>query len=156
MRRLAWLLGLLVVVFSAPAILAYREKARRHELGQDVFDPEADEIDLAVIFDGLDGASTAGSFRGGAIDCWYGGGSLDLTHATLDPAGGRLRLRSIFGGLDVIVPRRWRIAVDSKGVFGGTSDQTDPLDADPAGPTLDIHSRSVFGGVSIRSADPTD
>ena len=156
MRRLAWLLGLLVVVFTAPTILAYREKVRRHELGQDIFDPTADELDLAIIFDGIDGASIADAFRGGAIDCWYGGGSLDLTGATLDPAGGRLRVRSIFGGLDVVVPSRWRIAVDSKGVFGGTSDQTDPLDADPAGPTLGIETRSVFGGVSIRSANPTD
>lgn len=156
MRRLAWLFGLLIVVSTAPTILAYREKVRRHQLGQDVFDPTADELDLAVIFDGIDGASVASAFRGGEIDCWYGGGSLDLTGATLDPAGGRLRLRSLFGGLDVIVPRSWRIELDSKGVFGGASDQTHRLDADPAAPTLAMEVRSVFGGVSIRSADGTD
>ncbi len=157
MRRIAWLLGLLTLVgFSLPPILAYREKTRRHALGQDVFDPSADVLDLAVIFDGLEGASTAAAFRGGQVDSWYGGGTLDLRGATLDPAGGRLRLRPIFGGLDVIVPRGWRIALDSRGIFGGASDRTDPTTADADGPTLAIQARSIFGGVSIRSAQAAD
>jgi hypothetical protein len=157
MRRIAWLLGLLTLVgLSLPPILAYREKTRRHALGQDAFDPSADVLDLAVIFDGLEGASTAAAFRGGQVDCWYGGGTLDLRGATLDSAGGRLRLRSIFGGLDVIVPRGWRIALDSRGIFGGASDGTDPATADADGPTLAIQARSIFGGVSIRSAQAAD
>ncbi len=157
MRRLAWLLGLLTLVgFSVPTLLAYREKTRRIGLGQDVFDPSADVLDLAVIFDGLDGASTAAAFRGGDLVCWYGGGSLDLRGATLDPAGGRLRIQSIFGGLDVVVPRSWRIVLDSRGIFGGASDQTDPGTADEDGPMLAIVARSIFGGVSIRPGDPTE
>ncbi len=120
-----------------------------------MFDPSADVLHLAVIFDGLDGASTAAAFRGGEIDCWYGGGSLDLRGATLDPAGGRLRIRSIFGGLDVVVPRSYRIALDSRGIFGGASDQTDPATAAVEGPLLAIEARSIFGGVSIRAADPS-
>ena len=38
-------------------------------------DPDADEIDLVAIFDELDFRSEAQAFRGGRVECWFGGGT---------------------------------------------------------------------------------
>ena len=67
-------------------------------------DPDADEIELVAIFDELDFRSEAQAFRGGRVECWFGGGTLDLRGATLHPDGAVLHTQAIFGGGSVIVP----------------------------------------------------
>ncbi len=105
MNRLLGAVGLLAAAgLVVPAALAFKEKSRREIAGLPAFDEDADELDIAAIFDGLEARSRATSFRGGEILVWYGGGTLDLREATLDPAGATLRVRAIFGGLEVIVP----------------------------------------------------
>jgi hypothetical protein len=47
--------------------------------------------------------STATAFRGGTLDCWYGGGIVDLRDATLDPAGAHLEVKAVFGGAQILV-----------------------------------------------------
>jgi len=65
--------------------------ARRRVVPVD--DPEANEVHLAAILGPLMFESTAPAFRGGRLDCWYGGGVVDLRRATLDPAGATVRVR---------------------------------------------------------------
>jgi hypothetical protein len=149
MRRfLLGLLGLLalagLVLPPLAAVIAKARLAGTEEAGE-----TADEINLVAIFDGVDVTSRAASFRGGDVLAWYGGGDLDLRGATLDPAGARLRARSIFGGLRILVPAAWRVEVRSVGVFGGVGNDTDPSTADPASPTLTIDALSAFGGLAI-------
>jgi hypothetical protein len=154
MRRVLGLLGLLTVAgLAIPPLAAYREKIRRAADGETSFDETADELDFALIFDGLEARSRAGAFRGGDILAWYGGGTLDLRGATLDPAGARLRLRAIFGGLDIVVPTTWRVEVHSRAILGGVGDMTDQSTAAPDAPTLVVDALAVMGGASIRSRD---
>jgi hypothetical protein len=149
MRRfLLGLLGLLALAgLVLPPLAAVVAKARL--AGTDETDETADEINLVAIFDGVDVTSRAASFRGGNVLAWYGRGDLDLRGATLDPAGARLRARSIFGGLRILVPVSWRVEVHSVAVFGGVGNSTDPSKADPASPTLTIDALSAFGGLAI-------
>jgi hypothetical protein len=150
MRRLLTLLGLATIAaMAAPAVAAYREKARRERDGAPVFDETADEIDLAAIFDSVDARSTAHALRGGDVLAWYGGGTLDLREATLDPAGARLRIRAMYGGMELIVPRSWPVVLVSRSVLGGGGDARDPARVDPGSPTLTVEVMAVFGGVGI-------
>ena len=50
-------------------------------------DESADEIVAVAIFAPLAFHSTATAFRGGALECWYGGGVLDLRDAVARPRG---------------------------------------------------------------------
>jgi hypothetical protein len=115
-------------------------------------DPDADEIVLAAIFGPLEYRSTAQSFRGGSIECWYGGGVVDLRAATLDPAGARLTVRAVFGGGQILVPPTWRVVSHVQGI-GALSD------ARPAGgelgdtPSLTIDGIVAFGGFAILSEE---
>ena len=67
-------------------------------------DPADDEITLASIFGPLAYRSTSTNFRGGTIECWYGGGAVDLRDATLAPEGATLTLKAVvvFGGFQVL------------------------------------------------------
>jgi len=130
--------------------------ARSRLAGTEETDETSDEINLVAIFEGVDVANSAAAFRGGSVLAWYGGGDLDLRDATLDPAGARLRARSIFGGLRILVPASWPVEVHSVGLFGGVGNGTDPATADPASPTLTIDALSVFGGLAITNEPSED
>jgi hypothetical protein len=90
-------------------------------------DEESDEVALMAIFDGIDLKSRAQAFRGGSMFAW-------------------------FGGVDVKVPREWRIVATGRAFAGGVSDAV-PEPADPDAPTLVVESTAALGGISIRAAE---
>jgi len=102
MRTIGRVLGLVLLgwlgTISVAATMAMQKK---REAPAAPPDPSADEVDLRAIFESLEFTSTATAFRGGTIECWFGGGSVDLRGATLDPAGATLRVRAIFGGASI-------------------------------------------------------
>jgi hypothetical protein len=150
MRRLIGLLGVLsLAALAAPAIAAFREKARREQDGRDTFDETDDELDVAAIFDALDVTSKSTAFRGGDVVVWYGGGTLDLREATLDPDGAELRVRAMFGGLEIAVPSAWPVELHSRTLLAGAGDARDTIDVDPTLPPLVVDAQAIFGGVVI-------
>lgn len=116
--------------------------------------PGDNEIDLVAIFNAADLASTAPAFRRGSYLAWYGGGTLDLRGATLDPAGAILTTRTIFGGFRLVVPAAWRVEVQVMSLLGGVSDGRDQSKVEPDGPMLVLDGWAVFGGVAIVSEAP--
>lgn len=151
MRRLLFLAGL--AALAVPPIAAAYVKQQRPSVGGE----GSDEVDLVTIFDGRDFRSTATAFRGGKVLCWYGGGLLDLTGATLDPAGARLAITCIFGGMEVRLPLDWHVDLRTTGIFGGAGDARPTAGAAAIdGPTLVIESTNVFGGFGITGPRPED
>ena len=56
-----------------------------------------------------------------------------------------------FGGIEILVPKGWRISVRGTPIFGGLDDKTDHSErpeADAA--TLHVGAVTIFGGVDIR------
>jgi hypothetical protein len=115
-----------------------------------VDDPEANEVRLTAILGPMMFESTAPAFRGGRLDCWYGGGVVDLRKATLDPAGATLRVRAIFGGGQIIVPADWRVETSVVGL-GGIGDARDQVEPAVDAPTLTVEGVALFGGFGIQS-----
>ena len=139
----AFLAGLII-----PPIAALMTKGRLARDGRGAFKPEANDLDTALIFDGGEYASTAPSFTGGELLTWYGGGRLDLRGATIAPDGADLRIRAVFGGVQLIVPTTWRVETDSTSFLGGVSDSTNAPD-EPDAPVLRVSALAVLGGVAI-------
>jgi len=115
-------------------------------------DPSADVVDLAVALGPLDFRSTATAFRGGNLELQFGGGTLDLRDATLDPAGADLKVELVFGGASLLVPPDWQVITKVKGV-GGVGDARGTT-ASEDGPTLRINGTVLFGGLGVMSRDP--
>lgn len=116
-------------------------------------DPSADAVALAAIFGPLDFKSTATAFRGGTVECWYGGGVIDLRGATLAPDGAHLELRAVFGGAQIVVPDDWRVTTRVLGI-GGAGDARPAADRGPDAPHLTIEGIAIFGGAGITSSIP--
>jgi predicted membrane protein len=152
MRAIGRLIGVLagLIAITAAAMAVTAQGMRRRLVRVDA--PEANEVHLVSIFEPLLFHSTAVSFRGGTLDCWYGGGLVDLRDATLDPAGATLRVRTIFGGSHIAVPESWTVVSRVSGI-GGVGDQRQH-GGQTIGPDLVIEGTALFGGIGVSSEVP--
>ena len=114
-------------------------------------EPDADEIDLVTTFGELEYESTASAFRGGRVTTWFAGGTLSLRCAQLDPAGATLRLQTVFGGGELVVPDDWRVETKILPIFGGVADGRPDGNPPAGGPTLRLEGVALFGGWGISS-----
>ncbi|MEO8437096.1 MAG: hypothetical protein ABI562_01465 [Chloroflexota bacterium] len=110
----------------------------------------ADEIVAVAIFDELDFHSTSHAFRGGRLECWYGGGRLDLRDATLAPDGATLQVRAIFGGGQILVPADWRVFSTVRGL-GGIQDVRPAKGYAEDAPELVIEGLLIAAGFAVMS-----
>lgn len=150
MKTIARLIALLwggLMVTSILGTIAARAAKRRIVR---IEDPDADEVRLVAIFEPLSFHSTATSFRGGTLDCWYGGGAVDLRDAVLDPAGARLQVRAVFGGGQIVVPETWRVTSKVRGI-GGLGDGRKKVERPADAPHLTIEGSAIFGGFAVMS-----
>lgn len=110
----------------------------------------ADEVVRAsALFGSHDLVVTSQRLRGGSATALFGGVVLDLRQATLDPAGATLGATAIFGAVEVLVPRGWRVEVSGTPIFAGLSNKTDPA-ATGETPTLNVDATAIFAGVDIK------
>lgn len=113
-------------------------------------DEAADEIVAVAIFGPLAFHSTSSSFRGGRLECWYGGGVLDLRDATLAPEGATLQVRAVLGGGQILVPSDWKVVSTVRGMGGMQVVPDAKADAADA-PELVIEGLLVLAGFAVMS-----
>jgi hypothetical protein len=112
---------------------------------------EEDVIRTTAVFGGPKLVSTAQHLQGAWLTAIFGGVTLDLRGARPAPEGASVNATVAFGGVDILVPKGWRISVRSTPIFGGVEDKTDQSEPPaPDAPTLHIDALTVFGGVDIK------
>lgn len=116
--------------------------------------PDSDEIELAAIFDSVVLESHATAFAGGSLLCWFGGGTIDLRGATLDPEGAYLTVRAIFGGGLLVVPDDWHVDLRVIGIMGGVGDGRETRGRPADAPRLIVDGFALFGGFGISARPP--
>lgn len=115
---------------------------------------EEDVIRSIAVFGGPQLVSTARHLQGAWLTAIFGGISLDLRDAVPAAGGARVNATAAFGGIDLLVPRGWRISVHSTPIFGGLEDKTDHTVIPPDGaPVLHIDAVCFFGGIEIKHHD---
>ncbi|WP_405067631.1 cell wall-active antibiotics response protein [Kribbella sp. NBC_01510] len=85
----------------------------------------------------------------------FGAVTLDLREAQIDEEA-TVDCFALFGGIDVLVPKRWRLALSGTPIFGGVEDKTsqdEPLPAEA--PVLLVNAVAMFGGVAVAN-EPGD
>jgi predicted membrane protein len=91
-------------------------------------------------------------FRGGHINCVFGGSEVDLTQATLADGISELEVNTIFGGVTLIVPADWRIQLKMTSIMGGFSDKRSFIKENPdTSKILIIKGSTIFGGGELKS-----
>ncbi len=91
-------------------------------------------------------------FRGGHINCVFGGSEVDLTQATLAEGISELEVNTIFGGVTLIVPADWKIQLKMTSIMGGFADKRSYVKESPdPSRMLIIKGSTIFGGGEIKS-----
>ena len=150
MNVIGRLTAILTGAFALTAIGAAIAARSMKERIIPVDSPDAPEVTLRAIFEPIQFRSTSTMFRGGTLDCWFGGGLIDLRDTILDPGGARLEIRGIFGGGQILVPESWRVTTNVVGV-GGIGDARSQLERPVTAPLLVIDGTVLFGGFGITS-----
>ncbi|MCK9219463.1 MAG: DUF5668 domain-containing protein [Bacteroidales bacterium] len=91
-------------------------------------------------------------FRGGHINCLFGGAEVDLTQATQVEGVSELEINCIFGGVTLVVPPDWRIQLKMTSILGGFSDKRSYIkENQDSSRILIIKGSTIFGGGEIKS-----
>ena len=112
---------------------------------------EEDVVRSTAVFGGPNLVCTSRRFAGAWLTAVFGGITLDLRDALPAPEGASVNATVAFGGIDILVPKGWRISVRTTPIFGGLDDKTDHSEP-PAedAPALHIDALTMFGGVAIK------
>jgi hypothetical protein len=79
----------------------------------------------------------------------FGGATLDLREAHIDEVA-TVDALALFGGVEVLVPKEWRVSVGGLPIFGGYKDKTAGNAAPPPdAPLLKVNATAIFGGVEV-------
>jgi predicted membrane protein len=113
------------------------------------------KLNESLVFSSLNRRVETQQFEGGKLEVVFGSIELDLSEASVSSPDrqAELELNAVFGGIEIIIPRTWKVILKSTAVFGGCTDQTVPPRPEPGFPpvTLVITGGAVFGGISIRN-----
>lgn len=139
-------LGMLVVVAAISSGLAYLSALVVRRRNPEFGDETDDRFALVASIGGREFASTSNALVEGSALAYMGGIEIDLSDAVIQE-GATLTLTAIMGGINVVVPRSWRVEASSVGMMGGVGNTTNPDDGD--GPLLIVLVKAIMGGVSI-------
>jgi hypothetical protein len=146
----AWIFPLVVIAFGIRILFKDESKSTEGEVigttskgssGQDY-------INESILFGSLEKKYSSQNFKGGKIDCVFGGMKVDLRG--IKPAKDAvLEVNAVFGGGDILVSDNIRVEANGTGVFGGWTNQFST--ADPTKPVLKIKGTAVFGAVEVKN-----
>jgi len=159
---LAWELGYLeidvwrkiwpaaLIVLGIWIIFRPAGRARRSGTGGVAAPVPGDDIDATAVFSGTKRRVDSPAFKGGEVTAVFGGADLDLTGAGLEGGRATVEATAIFGGVDIIVPRSWRVVMEGTPILGGfTLKHVNPPEAE-AKATLHVRGTAIFGGVTVK------
>lgn len=140
LRRLAALVGLGAAAHLA-LVLAFRRQRSRY----------AGQRRHVLVTAGGQRLRLAGDEAGDAVvSVLMGGAILDLRNAALRNGPARLDLLVLMGGVSLLVPRHWKLAIGVEALMGGVADLRAGSDEDTdRPPDLVLCGRVVMGGLEI-------
>ena len=112
---------------------------------------EAGYLDLNYVFSGTKEKLDMKVFRGGDVNCVFGGVELDFYDCQLAEGISTLEINTVFGGTVLYIPMDWNIEIHRNQVFGGFDDNRPKTGFEiDKSRTLIIQASSVFGGGEIK------
>jgi len=113
-------------------------------------DIKENDIDVSAILSGMKRRIESQSFRGGHATAVMGGIEFDFTGAGLDAGKATLDATAIFGGIEIRVPRDWKVVMDVVPILGGSEDKHRAVSDAEAKATLYVKGTAIFGAIVIK------
>ena len=107
-----------------------------------------DSDDISVIFSGSETANAAKDYQGGNITAIFGGVTIDLRDAIIKKEA-TLDITAICGGVELRVPREWRVVSKIAPIAGGVENKAQGNDS-AEGPVLVLTGMVALGGVEVK------
>ncbi|MFP8891159.1 LiaF transmembrane domain-containing protein [Natrialbaceae archaeon A-CW2] len=131
----------LVIAFGLSIVLGqYRSRVHQTD---DVF------TSAFAAFGSNEKRNSSKAFTGAELTAVFGGTELDLRDAEIVDRPARINAVAMFGGVDIIVPREWKVQMDVLPVLGGASDDRPRRDGEHEEVDLVVTGFAAFGGVSV-------
>ncbi|MDR0713729.1 MAG: cell wall-active antibiotics response protein [Bacteroidales bacterium] len=131
----------------------WNSRVKWHDRMKEQWDRRADTgyINRNYVFGGVREKIDMQAFKGGDINCVFGGIELDLSDSKLAEGVHTLEINTVFGGVNIYIPVDWKIEIRQDQMFGRFVDNR-PM------PNFEINENnllvmevtSVFGGGEIR------
>jgi hypothetical protein len=142
--HLSMILGVWPLLISAGGITLIRQS-----LGPAAQGARRDNSFHSVAIMGGVGRGVASSdFVGGDVVAVMGGCEINLANAKITSEA-VIDVLAFWGGIDIKVPRGWRIENQVLAILGGVADKTDG-NAPAGAPTLILRGSAIMGGVEIK------
>lgn len=115
--------------------------------------PDTNLLNQFAAFGGGELKSDAKDFRGGEVLTIMGGYQIDLRRAAIARSPAVLHANAMFGGIEIRVPRSWRVILDGLPLLGGYTNETEHPDAQSGQPVpeLIVKGFASFGGVVVKN-----
>ncbi len=110
------------------------------------------DLDAFAMFSGLERCIESQNFRGGKATAIMGAIDLDFTQARLAEGKANIELTAILGGIEIKVPRSWRVEVDGHPILGGIEQKHTFTPGTEAAQTLYVRATAILGGIDIKGA----
>lgn len=138
-------------IFVAIGVIMLTVKNRHKKFGES--ENSEHEIDMLTLFGGGNRKITSGQFLGGKVTSIFGGSEIDLVGAKLKEEQCIIDAFTMFGGVEVSVPRNWEVQVDVVSIFGGFNDKRGPVEfnTEVGKKILIIKGFAIFGGGEVKS-----
>lgn len=105
--------------------------------------------DISAIFSGNETANSSKNYAGGSVNALFGGAVLDLRDAKIKDTA-TLDISVLCGGIELKVPREWRVVVKASAIAGGIENRA-YITTDEKAPTLIVTGTVLLGGVEIKT-----
>jgi len=112
---------------------------------------KGDDLNAANVFSGMKRTITSQKFRGGKATTIFGGMEIDLTQAGLEGDQATVDLTAIFGGIELWVPKEWKVVVDAAPILGAVEDKHKSVPDAETKATLYVKGTAIFGGIDIKN-----
>ncbi|MGG9971331.1 LiaF transmembrane domain-containing protein [Ferruginibacter sp. SUN002] len=109
-----------------------------------------DYLSVKSVFSGLKRTVLSKSFKGGKIECVFGGVELNLSQADIQGSA-VLKLEEVFGGVKLIIPANWTVKNEIDGVFHGVDDERSTQTLVDPNKVLILTGSAIFAGIEIKS-----
>lgn len=133
-----------ILVIAAGLSMMTQAKNRKNI---SVGDKQSDNI--AAIFSGSESANSSKNYTGGSVSAMFGGAMLDLRDAKIKDTA-TLDISTLCGGIELRVPREWRVVVKATAIAGGIENRA-YITTDEKAPTLVVTGTVILGGVEIKT-----
>ncbi|MDD6880914.1 MAG: LiaF-related protein [Firmicutes bacterium] len=104
--------------------------------------------DFAATFSGQDINFDGENFKGANLNAVFGSLKMDISDAIIEDDV-VINATSIFGGIDIFVPKGYKVKIKSNSIFGGVSNNK-KNSADNDAHVIYINATCMFGGVEIK------